>query len=183
MFLLTVKRKRGVGFCTKQATVVSRYLYPSPGPPGPDLPSSARISQPITRPSARASLALTPGGRHSVPRSPAQPSPHHHRPPYRYLQPKELSHTTTMPGNSLWLIPPPSHPLTATLQHLITNSLPSLFPSPVPNFQPHITITSDIPLSSPAEAQQLLASLALPTSLPVKLKSIEAGFAPHSQGI
>ena len=57
-----------------------------------------------------------------------------------------------MPGSSLWLLPPPSHPLHSTLQTLIRTTLPAHFPreaasSPqvVPHFFPaHITLTSDI---------------------------------------
>ena len=84
-----------------------------------------------------------------------------------------------MPGNSLWLVPPHNHPLNGTLTKLIQEVLPALFISrnfPVPKFSPHITITSDIPHEiSAEETQKLLDELPLPKSLPVKLKSVEAG--------
>jgi 2',3'-cyclic-nucleotide 3'-phosphodiesterase len=84
-----------------------------------------------------------------------------------------------MPGNSLWLVPPPSHPLTVVLSKLIAEKLPPLFASrdsAVPKFQPHITITSDISTDIPtAEVQNYLDGLSLPTELPVKFESVEVG--------
>lgn len=58
-----------------------------------------------------------------------------------------------MPGSSLWLLPPPSHPLHAVLTTLITTTLPTRFPreasaaSPrvAPHFFPaHVTLSSGI---------------------------------------
>ncbi|KAF2761588.1 2, 3 cyclic phosphodiesterase [Pseudovirgaria hyperparasitica] len=52
-----------------------------------------------------------------------------------------------MPGSSLWLIPPPSHPLTPILTALITQTLPPRLDPSAPPFAPHITLTSNIPPS------------------------------------
>jgi len=63
-----------------------------------------------------------------------------------------------MPGSSLWLVPPPSSPLSHILRELITSTLPSHFPAETgavtspstptslsPHFFPaHITLTSGI---------------------------------------
>lgn len=69
----------------------------------------------------------------------------------------------TMAGSSLWLVPPPSHPLHEILTTLITTTLPALVPpgpappsdktasppSPSPpTFAPHLTLTSNIDPSS-----------------------------------
>ncbi|KAF2496102.1 2, 3 cyclic phosphodiesterase [Lophium mytilinum] len=50
-----------------------------------------------------------------------------------------------MPGSSLWLLPPPSHPLTPLLTSLISKTS-TRFSSPY-TFLPHVTLTSDIPSS------------------------------------
>lgn len=51
-----------------------------------------------------------------------------------------------MPGSSLWLIPPPSHPLHGIISELISQHLPSAFPDVCgPPFAPHLTLTSNIP--------------------------------------
>ncbi|KXJ89718.1 2',3'-cyclic-nucleotide 3'-phosphodiesterase [Microdochium bolleyi] len=82
-----------------------------------------------------------------------------------------------MPGSSLWLIPPQSHPLHGTITSLITSVLPSRFPaeaggpdgdSPVV-FAPHMTLTSEI---SPAtyNAQAWLDSLPLPAARDVRVR-------------
>lgn len=56
-----------------------------------------------------------------------------------------------MPGSSLWLVPPPSHPLHEILATLITKTLPTIFPAESTSetlsprfFSPHLTLTSDI---------------------------------------
>ena len=57
-----------------------------------------------------------------------------------------------MPGSSLWLLPPASHPLHAALSTLISKTLPSLLPAEsdaatladVDFFPPHVTLTSEI---------------------------------------
>ncbi|KAK8016897.1 2- 3 cyclic phosphodiesterase [Apiospora rasikravindrae] len=50
-----------------------------------------------------------------------------------------------MPGSSLWLVPPPTHPLHATIAELIERTLPSTFPDLTgPAFAPHMTLTSGI---------------------------------------
>ncbi|KAH8880597.1 2',3'-cyclic-nucleotide 3'-phosphodiesterase [Thozetella sp. PMI_491] len=51
-----------------------------------------------------------------------------------------------MPGSSLWLVPPPSHPLYQILTELIEKKLPASFPGEsLPVFSPHLTLTSEIP--------------------------------------
>ncbi|KAK3682316.1 2',3'-cyclic-nucleotide 3'-phosphodiesterase [Podospora appendiculata] len=65
-----------------------------------------------------------------------------------------------MPGSSLWLLPPPSHPLHATLSKLISSTLPSLEPSAASDrvsphfFAPHMTLTSGISPSLYSEDPQ-----------------------------
>lgn len=52
-----------------------------------------------------------------------------------------------MPGSSLWLLPPPSHPLHKIITKLIEATLPAHFPNatpPPPAFAPHLTLTSMI---------------------------------------
>lgn len=52
-----------------------------------------------------------------------------------------------MAGSSLWLVPPPSHPLHAALTKLIEATLPAQFPHEAPRppvFAPHLTLTSMI---------------------------------------
>ena len=50
-----------------------------------------------------------------------------------------------MPGCSLWLVPPPSHPLHAILSTLISKTLPSKFPGKTePDFPPHMTLASNV---------------------------------------
>ncbi|ETS78729.1 2',3'-cyclic-nucleotide 3'-phosphodiesterase [Pestalotiopsis fici W106-1] len=53
-----------------------------------------------------------------------------------------------MPGSSLWLVPPPDHPVHRILTKLITQTLPNTFPdvagSDCPSFSPHMTLTSNI---------------------------------------
>ncbi|AEO64410.1 uncharacterized protein THITE_2126759 [Thermothielavioides terrestris NRRL 8126] len=80
-----------------------------------------------------------------------------------------------MPGSSLWLVPPPTHPLHDILTTLITRTLPARFPletssSPAvaPHFfAPHVTLTSEI---APAQyndnggPQAWLDSLPFPSS-------------------
>jgi 2',3'-cyclic-nucleotide 3'-phosphodiesterase len=50
-----------------------------------------------------------------------------------------------MPGSSLWLVPPPDHPLHNILSDIITRQLPFKFPDVTgPSFSPHMTLTSNI---------------------------------------
>ncbi|KAK9353636.1 2',3'-cyclic-nucleotide 3'-phosphodiesterase [Lipomyces doorenjongii] len=53
-----------------------------------------------------------------------------------------------MPGLSLWLSPPPSSPIYNALESLIAQLSDDLFGGAAPNFSPHITLTSDIPLDA-----------------------------------
>ncbi|CAJ2501890.1 Uu.00g047430.m01.CDS01 [Anthostomella pinea] len=53
-----------------------------------------------------------------------------------------------MPGSSLWLVPPPSHPLRDILSTLINMTLPARFPELTRvSFSPHVTLTSNVPPS------------------------------------
>lgn len=52
-----------------------------------------------------------------------------------------------MPGSSLWLTPPASHPLHAIITNLIETSIPAHFPNTTPRppiFSPHLTLTSNV---------------------------------------
>lgn len=51
-----------------------------------------------------------------------------------------------MPGSSLWLTPPPSHPLYDIITRLIETTLPALLVQPDSSsvFAPHLTLTSNI---------------------------------------
>ncbi|KAK3991464.1 putative cyclic phosphodiesterase [Cladorrhinum sp. PSN332] len=88
-----------------------------------------------------------------------------------------------MPGSSLWLLPPPSHPLFPLLTSLIASTLPTHFPSltsspllPKPEyFSPHMTLTSDISPSLYSTqdgdgAQAWLDSIPFPPSSKVKIR-------------
>ncbi|KAF3914494.1 hypothetical protein AA313_de0206287 [Arthrobotrys entomopaga] len=78
---------------------------------------------------------------------------------------------------SLWLLPPPG-PLSSALQRLISTILPHHIPDPVPDFQPHITISSGIPLSSSTDFQTLLSSIPLDSLSPkVQFKKVRYGTA------
>lgn len=85
-----------------------------------------------------------------------------------------------MPGSSLWLIPPATHPLHAILTTLITDTLPSLLlppPSPsssssslLPTFSPHLTLTSSIPPATYSpDPQAWLDSIPFPSSADVRV--------------
>ncbi|KAK0709324.1 2',3'-cyclic-nucleotide 3'-phosphodiesterase [Lasiosphaeria miniovina] len=51
-----------------------------------------------------------------------------------------------MPGSSLWLLPPQAHPVRAALSTLIASTLPAALPAEAGViFEPHMTLTSDIP--------------------------------------
>ncbi|POS70284.1 2',3'-cyclic-nucleotide 3'-phosphodiesterase [Diaporthe helianthi] len=79
-----------------------------------------------------------------------------------------------MPGSSLWLTPPPSHPLHETITKLIETALPAQFPdaSPrPPNFAPHLTLTSGIdPSIYGDEPQKWLDSIPFPTASKVAVR-------------
>lgn len=66
-------------------------------------------------------------------------------------------------GWSLWLVPPPRWPLSPSLSTLITDKLPPLISGTTHAFAPHITLTSNIPASTAADAtpQALLDALDL----------------------
>lgn len=73
-----------------------------------------------------------------------------------------------MPGSSLWLVPPPSHPLHAVLTTLISTTIPSLFTAsspPPPSFSPHLTLTSHIdPALYGADPKAWLDSIPFPAA-------------------
>lgn len=81
-----------------------------------------------------------------------------------------------MPGSSLWLLPPPTHPLYSKLQTLISSTIPTLlFPPPSsttpPSFSPHVTLTSEInPSIYGDNPQQWLDSLSWPKANGVGIK-------------
>ncbi|KAF2461004.1 2',3'-cyclic-nucleotide 3'-phosphodiesterase [Lineolata rhizophorae] len=85
-----------------------------------------------------------------------------------------------MPGSSLWLLPPPSHPLHSRLTTLISTTCPSYFASASPRpptFIPHVTLTSEIPTtasatlaSSDADPQAWLDALPLPAADDVRVR-------------
>lgn len=79
-----------------------------------------------------------------------------------------------MPGSSLWLTPPPSHPLHGIIITLIESTIPDLLSKPEPNtsaphppiFAPHLTLTSNIdPAVYGSDPQGWLD--ALPFALPL----------------
>jgi 2',3'-cyclic-nucleotide 3'-phosphodiesterase len=75
----------------------------------------------------------------------------------------------TMPGSSLWLLPPKSHPLSSIISCLI-EQIPSRFDSPH-RFLPHVTITSEIPPSTHSpNPQAWLDSLDLPSASTVQVR-------------
>lgn len=97
-----------------------------------------------------------------------------------------------MPGASLWLVPPPTSPLHASLSTLITTRVPAIYhapdsssssaPPPPPTFPPHITLTSGVSVPSLPDGeqeQQWLDNLALPPDIDdgliLELKGVEAG--------
>lgn len=79
-----------------------------------------------------------------------------------------------MPGSSLWLTPPPSHPLYAILTNLIETSIPDHFPDPTPRppiFSPHMTLTSNVsPSTYGDQPQSWLDGIAFPSALEVNVK-------------
>lgn len=77
-----------------------------------------------------------------------------------------------MPGSSLWLVPPPDHPLNGVLSELIAKTLPNKFPAEVgPPFSPHMTLTSNIDPSIYGDnPQEWLESIPWPASSDVKVR-------------
>ena len=74
-----------------------------------------------------------------------------------------------MPGSSLWLLPPPNHPLNAVLFMLIQETAAHFDSEPL--FLPHVTLTSEIdPSVYGSEPQSWLDSLELPSSAQVQVK-------------
>lgn len=73
-----------------------------------------------------------------------------------------------MPGSSLWLTPPPSHPVYAILTKLIESTVPSHCADATttrpPIFSPHLTLTSNIdPAVYGSDPQRWLDSLPFPS--------------------
>ncbi|KUI59973.1 2',3'-cyclic-nucleotide 3'-phosphodiesterase [Cytospora mali] len=79
-----------------------------------------------------------------------------------------------MPGSSLWLTPPPSHPLHAILTKLIETSIPAHFPHTTPRppiFSPHMTLTSNVNPSIYADQpQEWLDGIAFPPASEVDVE-------------
>ncbi|KAK0707649.1 2',3'-cyclic-nucleotide 3'-phosphodiesterase [Lasiosphaeris hirsuta] len=83
-----------------------------------------------------------------------------------------------MPHTSLWLLPPPTHPLHSALTTLISHTLPALLPlestaaTLSPHFfAPHLTLTSDIlPSTYGADPQAWLDSLPFPAGEEVQVR-------------
>ncbi|KAK4221540.1 putative cyclic phosphodiesterase [Podospora fimiseda] len=83
-----------------------------------------------------------------------------------------------MPGSSLWLLPPPSHPLFPLLSTLISSTLPLNFPLltsspllPKHFFTPHMTLTSDIsPQTYSSDPQEWLDSIPFPFAKEIKVR-------------
>ncbi|KAK7739705.1 hypothetical protein SLS53_005674 [Cytospora paraplurivora] len=79
-----------------------------------------------------------------------------------------------MPGSSLWLTPPPSHPLYAILTRLIETSVPDHFPHEEPRppiFSPHLTLTSNIdPGVYGDQPRKWLDSITFPSASGVDVK-------------
>ncbi|KAF2747327.1 2',3'-cyclic-nucleotide 3'-phosphodiesteras-like protein [Sporormia fimetaria CBS 119925] len=78
-----------------------------------------------------------------------------------------------MPGSSIWLIPPESHPLNAILTTLIQKNSEHF--SSTYLFAPHITLTSDVAgLDWYPNPQKFLDSLDLPSTVEVKFSGLES---------
>ncbi|RYP22121.1 hypothetical protein DL765_001880 [Monosporascus sp. GIB2] len=77
-----------------------------------------------------------------------------------------------MPGSSLWLIPPASHPLHGIISDLVSEQLPSSFPDLTgPTFAPHMTLTSNIPPALYGDApQEWLDSIPWPAARDVQVR-------------
>ena len=77
-----------------------------------------------------------------------------------------------MPGSSLWLVPPPSHPLHKIVSELIAEDLPFRFPDVTgPSFAPHMTLTSEIdPAIYGNKPQEWLDSIAWPAAGDVQVR-------------
>ena len=107
---------------------------------------------------------------------------------------KSAERKGSMPGSSLWLVPPEESDLYNTLHALILKEIPSLYQdasttsstatSPPPAFTPHVTLTADTVLAADstaaADPQAWLDSLTIPiprSSAPLKvtLQNCDAG--------
>lgn len=79
-----------------------------------------------------------------------------------------------MPGSSLWLVPPASHPLSAVITKLIEATLPAHFPNATPHppvFAPHLTLTSNIdPSIYGSDPQGWLDSIPFPSRSGVRVR-------------
>lgn len=79
-----------------------------------------------------------------------------------------------MPGSSLWLTPPPTHPLHAVITKLIETTLPAHFPDESPRppvFSPHLTLTSGIdPSIYGDQPQKWLDSIPFPAASKVAVR-------------
>ncbi|KAK9375816.1 2',3'-cyclic-nucleotide 3'-phosphodiesterase [Lipomyces chichibuensis] len=80
-----------------------------------------------------------------------------------------------MPGLSLWLSPPPSSPIYNALESLITQISDDLFGGAAPNFSPHITLTSDIPLDADPAAVVKYAASTIEEKLEIDVTHVAYG--------
>jgi 2',3'-cyclic-nucleotide 3'-phosphodiesterase len=81
----------------------------------------------------------------------------------------ELTNIFKMPGSSLWLIPPPDHPLNPVLSDLVKQTSSHFHSKHL--FLPHITLTSEIPPSKhSSDPQAWLNSLSFPSKDEVQVK-------------
>ncbi|KAI9792860.1 MAG: hypothetical protein M1835_007618 [Candelina submexicana] len=80
----------------------------------------------------------------------------------------------TYPAQSLWLVPPATHPIHNVLSNLITTQIPSVpgvTPLP-PNFPPHITLTTGIPQNL-ADPQRWLDNIDLGNATQTKVRLLQ----------
>ncbi|KAK4560574.1 hypothetical protein LTR86_005771 [Recurvomyces mirabilis] len=83
-----------------------------------------------------------------------------------------------MPGSSLWLVPPEESELYKAIHHLILQNVPAIFPdTTLPQFAPHVTLTSDT-TSDQEDPQEWLDNSTLPDSverLRVRIEQLDDG--------
>ena len=89
---------------------------------------------------------------------------------------------STMPGSSLWLVPPEDSELYKAIHELTVNNIPSIFPNEnPPGFFPHITLTSNAltdPATEPSDKQDWLDGIPMRGSikaLKVAIQEVEVG--------
>ncbi|EPS45712.1 hypothetical protein H072_284 [Dactylellina haptotyla CBS 200.50] len=92
-------------------------------------------------------------------------------------RPAWLQNACMLTSPSLWLLPPPG-PLCEVLKKLISTTLPKRIPDAVPDFQPHITISSGLSPTSQSDFQAFLSSFPIGSLRPhVQFKRLRYGTA------